>query len=107
MTGAQTTEQRDEGGFEAEGRVLCADGACIGVVGEDGRCKVCGQPAGAAGGALAPGGVADEVGGAAVIDEVERPEEDEDFAERRLCPDDACIGVLGPDGRCKVCGREA
>ena len=25
-------------------RVLCSDGACIGVVGEDGKCKVCGKP---------------------------------------------------------------
>jgi hypothetical protein len=24
-------------------RVLCSDGACIGVVGEDGKCKVCGK----------------------------------------------------------------
>jgi hypothetical protein len=25
-------------------RVLCSDGACIGVIGEDGKCKVCGKP---------------------------------------------------------------
>ncbi len=24
---------------------------------------------------------------------------------RRLCPDGACIGVIGPDGRCSECGR--
>lgn len=24
---------------------------------------------------------------------------------RRLCPDGSCIGVIGPDGRCKVCGQ--
>jgi len=24
---------------------------------------------------------------------------------RRLCPDGACIGVIGDDGRCRVCGR--
>jgi hypothetical protein len=24
---------------------------------------------------------------------------------RGLCPDGSCVGVLGPDGRCKVCGR--
>lgn len=27
--------------------------------------------------------------------------------ERQLCPDGACIGVLGPDGKCKECGRSA
>jgi hypothetical protein len=24
---------------------------------------------------------------------------------RRLCPDDACIGVIGSDNKCSVCGR--
>jgi hypothetical protein len=26
---------------------------------------------------------------------------------RQLCPDEACIGIIAPDGRCKVCGRAA
>jgi hypothetical protein len=25
--------------------------------------------------------------------------------KRRLCPDEACIGVLGSDNKCSVCGR--
>lgn len=25
-------------------RVLCGDGACIGVIGQDGKCKECGKP---------------------------------------------------------------
>jgi hypothetical protein len=25
-------------------RLLCSDGACIGVIGENGACKVCGKP---------------------------------------------------------------
>ncbi|MBW1971591.1 MAG: zinc-ribbon domain-containing protein [Deltaproteobacteria bacterium] len=25
-------------------RLLCSDGTCIGVIGEDGRCKICGKP---------------------------------------------------------------
>jgi hypothetical protein len=28
-------------------------------------------------------------------------------AQRALCPDGACVGVLGPHGRCKVCGQVA
>lgn len=24
---------------------------------------------------------------------------------RRLCPDGNCIGILGPDGRCVICGK--
>lgn len=30
-----------------------------------------------------------------------------DWTARRLCPDGGCIGVIGIDGRCKVCGRTA
>jgi hypothetical protein len=28
-----------------------------------------------------------------------------DWDKRRLCSDESCIGVIGPDGRCKECGR--
>jgi hypothetical protein len=24
---------------------------------------------------------------------------------RRLCPDGNCIGIIGPEGRCVICGR--
>lgn len=27
------------------------------------------------------------------------------FEDRELCPDGACIGVIGPDGLCKECGK--
>lgn len=27
------------------------------------------------------------------------------WGDRQLCPDGSCIGVIGDDGRCKVCGR--
>lgn len=30
---------------------------------------------------------------------------DDDWENRVLCPDESCIGVIGPDGRCKECGR--
>lgn len=30
-----------------------------------------------------------------------------EWRERRLCPDGACIGVIGPNDRCKVCRRRA
>ncbi len=26
-------------------------------------------------------------------------------ADRRLCPDGSCIGLVSADGRCRVCGR--
>jgi hypothetical protein len=28
-------------------------------------------------------------------------------SKRRLCPDGACVGILGADGRCSVCQRPA
>jgi Zn-finger nucleic acid-binding protein len=30
-----------------------------------------------------------------------------EWRARRLCVDGACIGVIGPDDRCKLCGRPA
>ncbi len=30
---------------------------------------------------------------------------DEEWSQRKMCSDGACIGVIGPDGRCKECGR--
>ena len=79
-------------GTDASARALCPDGACIGLIGPDGRCKVCGKAAAAA---------------------VARPSEaaadrlDEPDAERKLCPDGACVGVIGDSGTCKVCGKAA
>ncbi len=32
----------EEAGWED--RILCSDGACIGVIGPDGKCKECGKP---------------------------------------------------------------
>jgi hypothetical protein len=86
--------------FDPGRRRLCPDGSCIGLLDDAGRCKVCGR-----------------VGGAGpAIGVPEQPEERSEAAapendapgfdpSRRLCPDGACVGVLGPDGRCKVCGR--
>ena len=97
-------------------RRLCPDGACIGVVGDDGRCRVCGRSAG--GKSAAPAGFT-----AAAGIEDEDADEDGDHEEdaksagppgagafdpnRRLCPDGGCIGVLGADGVCNVCGQKA
>jgi hypothetical protein len=30
-----------------------------------------------------------------------------EWTERRVCPDGACIGLIGANGTCKVCGRAA
>lgn len=128
---------------EWQRRQLCADGSCVGVIGSDGRCKVCGKAASAEAEAEADdddeagdedeaagddeAAADDEAGGdddeAAAADDEAGDEDaddddDDDEAEaaaagdgdpgdRKLCPDGACIGVIGQDGRCKVCGKEA
>ena len=87
-------------------RRLCSDESCIGVIGPDGRCRECGKPGGApaprpaaaaAGPQPAPAGSPPEPAPAAAASD--------DWDERRLCSDESCIGVIGPDGRCKECGK--
>lgn len=95
-------------------RVLCSDGNCIGVVGDDGHCKVCG---------LKYEGTfkndsSDTPSILPIPDETDVvPNEDMEVAEeeidesadewenRALCIDEGCIGVVGPNGRCNECGK--
>jgi hypothetical protein len=110
--------------LELEQRFLCADGACIGLVGADGRCRTCGS-------ALSPHDVAEfeRATGTTLGPEFERaslsepsegasgsaeqhvwtatPDEPPDLEDRVLCADGRCIGVIGPSGSCKACGKPA
>jgi hypothetical protein len=108
---------------EWEDRILCSDESCIGTIGPDGRCRECGRPyegilpsptesnripeAAAAGDAKA---VTSGESHAAVpgsddaITENAASGADDEWEHRTLCPDEGCIGVIGPDGRCKECG---
>lgn len=99
--------------FTLDNRILCSDGSCIGVIGDDGKCKVCGliydgddpmpppksDPLAAPVDALESkppiGGDTGEMGGGLGDD----PE------ERVCCGDELCVGILGPDGRCGMCGK--
>jgi len=102
---------------EWESRQLCSDGNCIGVIGPDGRCKECGKPAegGPIPAAKDGGDPAPEDPPVEAEAETDEPppeaealeSDDGDWADRRLCPDGNCIGVIGPDGKCKECGRPA
>jgi hypothetical protein len=87
-----------EDDFEPARRELCPDDACIGLIGPDGRCKVCGT--------VGQSAVADPRHAGMRSPGVDRESGGEDGldGDRELCPDDTCVGVLGPDGRCKVCG---
>ncbi|HEX2687955.1 MAG TPA: hypothetical protein VHN14_15110 [Kofleriaceae bacterium] len=115
---------------EWDQRQLCPDGGCVGVIGPDGTCKVCGRAAQNWGdertrGLLDPPderdppAAADLDGGGAPGDDVVAGDVAEvstpaiagssssDWGSRMLCRDGSCIGVIGPDGTCKICGRAA
>jgi len=109
---------------EWDQRILCVDGNCIGIIGADGRCKLCGRPYD--GELPMPGADNDaeenddgekhaSVDQQVVQDEAQTADDsatgsatsdDADAWEHRtLCIDESCIGVVGLDGRCKECGK--
>jgi hypothetical protein len=117
---------------EWDQRQLCPDGGCVGLIGKEGTCNVCGRVAPNWGdertrGLVAPEDAAptngdagdegddddeyeddpgdegdDEEGGE---DGASNGDADGEWPERELCSDGACIGVIGADGLCKVCGK--
>lgn len=102
----------DQAGFDPASRSLCPDELCVGLIGPDGRCKVCGK-AGTppAAGLPEAAETSDPPEPAAATDDEASAtvgsDSDPAFQDRALCSDDACIGLLGPDGRCKECGKAA
>jgi len=112
----------EQGAYQSDtdwdNRILCNDGSCIGVIGPDGDCKECGKKY--------EGTLPETI----VANNESRPEEEDelkagadmdaqpsadttlredteagDWVSRQLCSDGNCIGVIGPDGRCKECGK--
>ena len=105
MTNKKHKSQAD---IDWENRTLCRDESCIGVIGPDGRCKECGKPY--EGDHPSDSGVeAVESHDHEVVDEDDvdpiETEVDTEWEKRTLCRDESCIGVIGPDGRCKECGK--
>jgi hypothetical protein len=100
-----------------DNRVLCSDGNCIGVIGSDGRCKECGKkyegdlpsqsPSQDEDQDREPVAQEDEHMSSAETEthEVADDAVDDEWENRVLCSDGACIGVIGPDGKCKECGK--
>lgn len=89
-------------------RQLCPDGGCVGVIGDDGTCRVCGRVAPNWGderrrGKRPTAEVEPEI--EAKVVQHDTPAAPDDFDSRALCPDGSCIGVIGDDGACRVCGR--
>jgi len=102
--------------LEWEQRKLCSDESCIGVIGPDGRCKECGLPYSGPFDATktetAPSDIEEDYSDNEIDQESEEVEEydtevmtDSEWEQRTLCSDESCIGVIGPDGRCKECGK--
>ena len=87
-----SNDQTEE--FDAVHRSLCPDGNCTGLIGDDGRCKICG---------LREDGLLESSSSA----EMNSEPSDSFEQDRELCSDGNCTGLLGPDGRCKVCGKSS
>jgi hypothetical protein len=85
-------------------RTLCIDESCIGTIGPDGKCRECGKPYDPS---KAPAAVAIDINidQAQPIDDVQKNTEstvtDEEWEKRVLCDDEACIGTIGSDGKCR------
>lgn len=96
----------EETGFKLEGRVLCPDDACIGVIGPDRKCKVCGaayagdEPIGEEAAAAPP-----SASPASELTPESPLEPSADPDERVCCTDESCIGIIGADGKCGTCGK--
>jgi hypothetical protein len=103
-----------------DNRILCSDGSCIGVIGPDGHCKECGKkyegtlPEAIASDKESQSPGEDEFRASAAIDSQPQSSADitseeetqtDDWANRQLCSDGNCIGIIGPDGRCTECGK--
>jgi hypothetical protein len=105
----------EETGFTLEGRVLCGDDACIGTIGPDRRCKLCGRSYegdAEVGSGAAPKAVENDAGPVESVagtspSETETADAVPTGGDRTCCPDDACVGILGPNGVCGVCGKSA
>lgn len=100
------TRPKSKADADWENRTLCADESCIGVVGPDGLCKECGRPYEGF----------EHQSQTSTDDDVTDDSDPEtadpddlldptDWEARTLCADESCIGVVGPDGLCKECGK--
>jgi hypothetical protein len=90
-----------------ENRRLCSDDSCIGVIGADGRCRVCGlldpKASGTPDLSTSRSAVMDEPQEPLSEDPVPEPQ-DSGWEDRKLCGDESCIGTIGTAGRCSICG---
>ena len=107
--------------IEWENRVLCSDGNCIGIIGPDGSCKECGKPYEGKLPTTLTQPLSESDAETFSSDDAADMKEDrppvtpiaggeksrpgDNWENRTLCSDGNCIGVIGPDGNCKECGK--
>jgi hypothetical protein len=101
------TEDATPETFDPTRRRLCTDGSCVGVIGADGRCGECGRTEAQAAAGEEAATTAD-FGSEPLAEAPEGGVAPGGFdPTRRLCADGSCVGVVGDDGVCRVCGRRA
>ena len=113
----ENEETKTQADIEWEQRTLCSDESCIGVIEEGPSDGVKEEAAMENMEASETEEELEEYETEEELEEYETEEELEDFEEngqedldleweqRTLCSDESCIGVIGPDGRCKECGK--
>ena len=122
----ENREESEDLSIDWDNRILCSDGNCIGVIGSDGRCKECGKEYEGSLPEMSPSdnetrSVTDDTetrsvteaeeppSAASDVDEAEEApkplDPDDEWENRVLCSDGNCIGIIGPDGKCKECGK--
>jgi hypothetical protein len=112
---------------EWDERVLCPNGACNGLIGREGTCKVCGHVMPNWGDERMRGLSDEPEAEAEAEDDEDLEDEDEsegddegddaevsagaeappEWEERKLCDDGACVGVIADNGLCTVCGKRS
>lgn len=106
----ETNAESSSSDIDWKNRILCSDGNCIGVIGTDGHCKECGKKYDDT---MSSEDVSEEdvqaeqedISTAEETPDTSETFDDDDWDNRSLCSDGNCIGVIGPDGRCKECGK--
>ena len=96
--------EEPEQGEELEERIPCPDESCVGCLGEDGRCRVCGTGSeGVPGPGLEPLAMGQEHNEEAADLDSQEPQEP-GWEERVPCADESCVGSVDGEGYCRICG---
>lgn len=95
------TAENSEAAEPAE-RIPCPDESCVGTLGEDGFCRLCG----ASSAKVPVVSLSDSAQQQEQQLPMPEPQEDEDLeeGERVCCSDESCVGTVDEKGYCRICG---